>query len=547
MVPTHRGIHGALERLQYGGGFRPPPRRSPASAASCCTSAISTALCAGAPAPSSRTGSISSAPTSTSPRDRRLVPVRPESGPAARGCRSTRSAPASGRRDFETLSPESRCPASRRRRAAAVRRRLSLRLPARGARQPHRARCWPASGATTRRSTARTSTSCATLLDQAALAIENAQLLDQLHRQLERGRPRLAAAHRGDPRVLAGRHRSCSTPRSAWCQRNLAFAALAGTRRARARRPAARRAPADRRRCPSRAPGCVEVSFATRHGVERAPQVERRRDCRPSERRRPSACSSCRTSPSAWRWRARCARRTVSPRSACSPPAWRTRSTRRSPASRATPRCCSPTPPENDPRRELLQEGRAADLPRLAHRQQPARVRPRPPRASADAVDLGALLAETADLLRERFAKRAACASTGRAPGAPAASCSATTASCSRCSPTCCSTRIDAMSGGGGTARRVAARAPTADRGARRGARTTARASRRDRLETIFQPFFTTKLGPGRHRPRSRRSATTSSSATAGDSAGGRAPPPGGLPLRRSSCPAELADHDRAA
>ena len=44
------------------------------------------------------------------------------------------------------------------------------------------------------------------LLNQAALAIENAQLLDEVHRQPGRG-DAAAALQPGDPRILAGRHR----------------------------------------------------------------------------------------------------------------------------------------------------------------------------------------------------------------------------------------------------------------------------------------------------------------------------------------------------
>jgi PAS domain-containing protein len=70
----------------------------------------------------------------------------------------------------------------------------------------------------------------------------------------------------------------------------------------------------------------------------------------PSRRRAPTGkrtapgSSPSTTSPTACRWRSSCRVRSVSPPWACWRPAWRTRSTRRSPGSRATPRCCWRTP-----------------------------------------------------------------------------------------------------------------------------------------------------------------------------------------------------------
>ena len=133
-------------------------------------------------------------------------------------------------------------------------------------------------------------------------------------------------------------------------------------RRARRRRPATRssgqrlaRRAAARRRCRSPATARSRSASSTARGRERHPGQRRAVRLRRAARRAARAGGRT-TSPSGWRWRTRSRRRTAWPRSACSPPASRTRSTRRSPASRATPRCCSPRPPSDDPRYELLKK-----------------------------------------------------------------------------------------------------------------------------------------------------------------------------------------------
>ena len=272
------------------------------------------------------------------------------------------------------------------------------------------------------------------LLDQAALAIENAQLLDQVQRQLDQ----VGALQRHSEGILESSPAGIAVlePDGSIVMANLAFAALAGRPARRAASAGssrevlrARPAAARRRRARSRA-----RRPSTRSARLRALEVSLARAAA-GGRRRPQRPGASRTSASAWRWRARSRRRTASPRSACSPPASRTRSTRRSPASPPTPRCCSPRPTPDDPRRELLEKVEKQTFRASRIVVEPARVRAQAGRRAQARRPRGA----------GRRDRRPAARAHERASGVrleldsarPAARASRPAkASCSRCSPT---------------------------------------------------------------------------------------------------------------
>ncbi len=191
------------------------------------------------------------------------------------------------------------------------------------------------------------------LLDQAALAIENAQLLDQVQRQLDQ----VGALQRHSEGILESSPAGIAVlePDGSIVMANLAFAALAGPAAHRARRPPDGGSLRARAACRLAGAGSILTSGHDALGAAARPRSEPG-GAAVRGRGRAAASSWCRTSASAWRWRARSRRRTGSPRSACSPPAWRTRSTRRSPASRSYAQLLLAETAPGDPRRELLEK-----------------------------------------------------------------------------------------------------------------------------------------------------------------------------------------------
>ncbi len=174
------------------------------------------------------------------------------------------------------------------------------------------------------------------LLDQAALAIENAQLVGQPPGPAPGGDPASSATPRGSssPRRPASR---CSTASAGWSRSTPPSPASPARERAELiGRGLDQALPVQPLPAPGEGP--IEVSWCDADGAERHLQLSLAAFDRGW--RQGPACWSSTTSPSGWRWRTRCARRTAWRPSACSRPASPTRSTRRSPASRATPRCC---------------------------------------------------------------------------------------------------------------------------------------------------------------------------------------------------------------
>ena len=200
-------------------------------------------------------------------------------------------------------------------------------------------------------------------------------------------RDRAAAAVQRQRRRVADRRRWSSSISTIACCGGTGARRRCRLERGRARRPSSRRA--------------VQRSRSSRRCSRRAARLAGRRDAVPrAARRRATATSASaarqpgdravpdaptasqagwilvsRTSPTAPTSRSSCGCRRRWRRSACSPPASRTRSTRRSPASRASRRCCSSDPSPDDPQHAAAREDRAADVPRGEDRQQPAQPR----------------------------------------------------------------------------------------------------------------------------------------------------------------------------
>lgn len=222
VVPTHRGIHGALERLQYGRAFG--RRRSLARlGAELLQERDLDRLCAALLEELEQGLDLERANLLLA-QGVALVTVRPEPGlPAAIGLEGLRPALWDG--DFETLRAETLPgePAAPEQHLFAAGYRYVFPLRVRGARV--------GLVATSLRRDERPLDSedvelVRSLLDQAALAIENAQLLDQVQRQLER----VVALQRHNQGILESSPAGIAVvdEDGRIVSANLAFAALAG-------------------------------------------------------------------------------------------------------------------------------------------------------------------------------------------------------------------------------------------------------------------------------------------------------------------------------
>ena len=177
-------------------------------------------------------------------------------------------------------------------------------------------------------------------VNQASLALENAQLLEQA--QLAGGRGRTSAAlHPADHRILTGGHRGGGSQRQSCSPSTRRLAELAASE-PEVRRPSLSAGAARRRLAGVPGRAFAKLSFQDPEDQERHLQIS----VAPFEEDRPASCgsSSCRTSANGSPWRTLSRRRSGWLPLACWPPEWRTRSTLRSPASPATLRCCWPRP-----------------------------------------------------------------------------------------------------------------------------------------------------------------------------------------------------------
>ncbi len=447
VVPTHRGIHGALERLQYGRAFG-HRRGLQRVAQDLLQERDLDRLCQALLSEVEQALDLERA-NLVLLQGPALVPVRPHPGfPRALAMAALRDGLWEG--EFETLSPIG-LPGE----SATIEQQLYVAgyryvfpLLVRGQRIG-------LALASLRRDRQPLSTEdmeiVRALLDQAALAIENAQLLDQVQRQLAR----VTSLQRHNEEILESSPAGIVVLDAAGriTSANLAFAAIAGCPRGEL---IGRRLldlfPLEA--LPEPGSGMRQLSYEDASGSARhlqlttAPLAADLESDDPADpaapadpatprdtARAPTACWSSRTSPNAWRWSARCASRTASPPWASSPPAWRTRSTRRSPASRATPRCCLPTP--TPPTRDGSSCRRS-------------NARPSAPRASSTACSSSRASATTraarSPCLLSCRRPSTCCANVSRhGPWSSTGSCRkwrrrspAPRASCSRSSPTCC-------------------------------------------------------------------------------------------------------------
>ena len=225
IVPAHRGIHGALERLQYGNAFG--RRRGLARVGQeLLQERDLDRLCAALLSELTQ-GLDLERSNLLLPQGPSLVPVRPEPGlPRAIALASLREELWDG--DFETLSPIGLPgePASSEQQLYGAGYRYGFPLAVRGSRVG-------LAVTTLRRDHLPMSSEdvdiARGLLDQAALAIENAQLLDQVHRQLER----VTTLQRYNQDILESSPAGIVVldDRDCVSSANLAFAALVGRTR----------------------------------------------------------------------------------------------------------------------------------------------------------------------------------------------------------------------------------------------------------------------------------------------------------------------------
>ena len=153
----------------------------------------------------------------------------------------------------------------------------------------------------------------------------------------------------------------CSTAPSACVSANLAFAALAGPRREQLLgRPLADALPVEP--LPSAGRGAAR-GLLLRARRPRAPPAAVARRLRP-RRRRPARAGGRTTSPSAWRWRTRSRRRTASPPLGMLAAGVAHEVNTPITGISSYAQMLLAETAQDDPRYELLREGRAADLPR---------------------------------------------------------------------------------------------------------------------------------------------------------------------------------------
>ncbi|MEZ5313492.1 MAG: ATP-binding protein [Thermoanaerobaculia bacterium] len=225
IVPAHRGIHGALERLQYGHAFG--RRRGLARVGQeLLKERDLDRLCAALLGELVQGLDLERA-NLLLPQGPSLVPVRPEPGlPPSIALASLRDELWDG--DFETLSPVGMAgePASSEQQLYGAGYHYVFPLEVRGSRVGMAV-------TTLRRDHLPMSSEdieiARGLLDQAALAIENAQLLDQVHRQLER----VTTLQRQNQDILESSPAGIVVldESDRIVSANLAFAALAGRQR----------------------------------------------------------------------------------------------------------------------------------------------------------------------------------------------------------------------------------------------------------------------------------------------------------------------------